>query len=1254
MRTIIRNNYTPVINDYHDTDVYDEAQNKIWRFDCDGVFLDISSSVPVLDDEMSDESENGVKNKVIKKYVDDADEAEATARYDADAAHTEAINSETDARQQADTELTDAINGEAQTRLQADTELENKITAETAARDSGDTQLHNEIAAEGQIRQQVTTALTNALGSETNARTQADAALGAELEKKSESIRLEFDGENILEGENVITFERVRELFNNHKNVVDLHTNDDTVMQVTAYAEDAIEFATQYITGGVVYAKRVIINSDNQIKTDEITTGGDDAITKAGVNGLRSYNSNTNYDLGQQSIAIGHTSTAAGNQSIALGIATAGGNSSIAIGTGVSGKGNKAVAIGYGGNAGTYANAVAIGDSLASTGDATNAVVLGASNAVSKESVTLGKSNTVVGANAIVLGSSNMAVGANTIQLGKGLSTSQPNQIALGYYNGSSSAAFMIGNGTAANARSNLFEVQSDGRATLGADPTGALDAATKQYVDTAYTTFVPATAEAEGVDGLVPAPTTEDTDKFLKSDGTWAEAGSDVTLYDTILGTNEDGAPTQKAIASALFADPETGNTIKIGNNTTATGNNSVVIGTGATTSNGNHSVAIGENASALNGYSVAIGQNTQGSVYGVTIGSMWAKDKNGRSIVIGNMVEGRGQYAVAIGTGDSSSNPTYASERAVALGYNSQATAKGSISLGAYAKANAVGEMNIGASNTSYGYDNTNYRLLTGVHDPVSDQDAATKKYVDTAVAAGGAEEVKALIPEQASADNKLADKAFVNSSINSVTAFYITKNASGEQFNTKAELDAATTFYTGGEERTPTRNDYCIVLEDETKDNATTRYIYQNGQWEFQYTVNETALTAEQLAAINSGITAEGVASIAGKLDKVTEATTLGQVYYKRKDGTNVMNDVTQSNNTWTLPIRDGAGQFSVGEPTEDSHVATKKYVDDNAGGALYSEIGTNEDGSLTQKAATDLLFADANVKKVQISGATTSAEDAIGVGTGAKAKDYGAIAMGPQAQAGNRGIAVGGYSNASSYSTATGFSSEATQSYASTFGNTAKAYSAGGVAVGASASVNTNSPNAIAIGRNAIAASENAIAIGGYSSSSYSAYAGNKSIAIGSESKSDKGDGVAIGEAATNGATGATALGYAAKANGVGSVAIGFRASATQTGEFAIGTTSTAYGYDGTNTRLLTGVHDPVNNSDAATKGYVDSAIPTVPTNVSAFTNDAGYITGVADGSVTAAKLGSDVPTILSGTAAPTASQGKNGDIYIQYS
>lgn len=123
---------------------------------------------------------------------------------------------------------------------------------------------------------------------------------------------------------------------------------------------------------------------------------------------------------------------------------------------------------------------------------------------------------------------------------------------------------------------------------------------------------------------------------------------------------------------------------------------------------------------------------------------------------------------------------------------------------------------------------------------------------------------DKITGKIPSQASASNQLADKSFVNSSIENVAAYFITKNAAGDPFATKAELNAATVFYSGGVVRVPTRNDYTVVLADESKtvtatgENPTTRYLYNNG-WQYQYIVNNSGLTAAQWATVNSGMAA-----------------------------------------------------------------------------------------------------------------------------------------------------------------------------------------------------------------------------------------------------------------------------------------------------------------------------------------------------------------------------------------------------------
>ena len=111
---------------------------------------------------------------------------------------------------------------------------------------------------------------------------------------------------------------------------------------------------------------------------------------------------------------------------------------------------------------------------------------------------------------------------------------------------------------------------------------------------------------------------------------------------------------------------------------------------------------------------------------------------------------------------------------------------------------------------------------------------------------------DEINEKIPFDASADNQLADKEWVDQEIDRVAAYYITSDAQGTPFQTRAALLNAETYYSGGSPRTPTRNDYAIVLADESHDNTEWRYIYSEndqgvGVWEAQYPV-EGAIVAD----------------------------------------------------------------------------------------------------------------------------------------------------------------------------------------------------------------------------------------------------------------------------------------------------------------------------------------------------------------------------------------------------------------------
>lgn len=113
-----------------------------------------------------------------------------------------------------------------------------------------------------------------------------------------------------------------------------------------------------------------------------------------------------------------------------------------------------------------------------------------------------------------------------------------------------------------------------------------------------------------------------------------------------------------------------------------------------------------------------------------------------------------------------------------------------------------------------------------------------------------------INSKIPTQAAPDNQLADKDFVNSSIASMAAKFVTPTASATetQWATFEALQAGPWFY-NGTTYTPSQNDYAIYLNT---DNSVWRAHYTGTEWQAQYEVNDTPFTAEQLASLNSGAT------------------------------------------------------------------------------------------------------------------------------------------------------------------------------------------------------------------------------------------------------------------------------------------------------------------------------------------------------------------------------------------------------------
>ena len=129
-----------------------------------------------------------------------------------------------------------------------------------------------------------------------------------------------------------------------------------------------------------------------------------------------------------------------------------------------------------------------------------------------------------------------------------------------------------------------------------------------------------------------------------------------------------------------------------------------------------------------------------------------------------------------------------------------------------------------------------------------------------------------INGKIPSAATSSNQLADKAFVNSSVQTATA-----NFRGN-WDTWALVPTSASSYPAdyAGSTTPTVNDYLVVQDASgyTGDtlNGTWRFKY-SGTWSTdgksgwlpEYQVNETPLTSDQIAALNSGITSSDVTLI-----------------------------------------------------------------------------------------------------------------------------------------------------------------------------------------------------------------------------------------------------------------------------------------------------------------------------------------------------------------------------------------------------
>lgn len=228
-----------------------------------------------------------------------------------------------------------------------------------------------------------------------------------------------------------------------------------------------------------------------------------------------------------------------------------------------------------------------------------------------------------------------------------------------------------------------------------------------------------------------------------------------------------------------------------------------------------------------------------------------------------------------------------------------------------------------------------------------------------------AGEIEGIKALIPATASDTNKLADTNYVNSSIQTATAEY------RGDYNVVTDLHLAIdATHAQIETLLPTviaeadKNDYCYVMIPTSAQTPTEiakieRYKMTSEGWKFEYDVNNSTFTADEWAAIKSGITS----GLVSKLNALpTNADLLLLLAGKQDVLTFDSVPVPESNN----PVKSG-GVYSA--------IDDEKTARLNSDTAIHAELDGLQ-AKVPATASSDNKLVDQNQMNSSISTATAT--------------------------------------------------------------------------------------------------------------------------------------------------------------------------------------------------------------------------------------------------------------------------------------
>lgn len=700
MRTIIRNDYTPEPGDYHERIVIDETRGKQWLFDCDGVFTDITGSDIEIANEFGDKT--GVA--ISQKFFTDTVETEITAREEADTTLAGDILAERTARTNADAALQAAVSAEQTARQNADASLQDQI-------DDIEEVIPNQASASNQLADKnfVNSSVATNTANYISNNGQPFNSL-AELEAYSGPLtNNDYAFVTGTDAQGNTFYDRYKYNANTGEWAFEYELNNSSF---TANQWAAINSG---ITSGDVSKLQELANIKTIGSNLSLDANGELSATNT------TYSAGTGLNLTGTTFSVDTTTIAAKSD---LPTKTSDLTNDGADGTSTYVETDELATVATSGSYTDLSNTPTIPTVNNATLTVTqNGTSAGTFTANSSTDTTIALTDTTysnyTGATSQTAGTAGLvpapAAGDETKFLSGNGAWTTVSQYALPIASANDLGGIKVGTDLSIDSSTGVLSAINTGKAKLltsadyNYDPgntgtntaialwkltpglyswSGGMDV----QAQTNLTTGNAGVAQVwESNSGFMQIQTYSNADfnYVTKVNATTGAAAS--TAYPIALGaptvvqttgTSTTDVMSQNATTAMVFADPSTKQKVQIGTYSSASGSSSIAIG-----SLGNSSYPTASK-----------------SAYGIAIGA-------------GAKVNTGSGYSVTIGTLAASSNT-------------------GAIALGAYSNATQKGQVDIGSTNTSYGYNNSAYRLLTGLYDGQSNHDAATKGQLDGVV--------------------------------------------------------------------------------------------------------------------------------------------------------------------------------------------------------------------------------------------------------------------------------------------------------------------------------------------------------------------------------------------------------------------------------------------------------------------------------------------------------------------------------------